>query len=445
MNAGFGMESNSLTEEPVDSTDIESETASTTRVLIVSVGGSIEPLIKTISEHRPQFVCFFCSQPTVDLIGEIKAQLDVEIRNAISDHKVIVDDVNDILHCYHKACECIRKAVEWGGTEEDTAVDFTGGTKVMSVAIAIASVSRNFAFSYVGGTQRTKAGTGIVVSGSEEVSVSTSPWAMFAVEERRLAAELFNQYQFAAARKIALGKAENPYLNLGSRETLSVLADLSRAYELWDKFRHREAIEALGVSLKRLEEFVRFPLQHEFSGFIKSAKKNLSWLIKIQEETENFERQSRCMVTDLVSNAVRRSVEGKYDDAVARLYRAMEMFGQIAISDEPLLIKDAGNVPPERIPADIRDEFVEKFSQKGKIKISLFGLYRLLNSAGHPAGTAFFEHENRHMSLLERRNSSILAHGLKPISSASFETFLSMIQSFLELEDEIEFAKFPTG
>jgi hypothetical protein len=40
--------------------------------LIATVGGTPQPLITTIVEHKPEFVCFLCSQESVEKIKEIK-------------------------------------------------------------------------------------------------------------------------------------------------------------------------------------------------------------------------------------------------------------------------------------------------------------------------------------------------------------------------------------
>lgn len=121
------------------------------------------------------------------------------------------------------------------------------------------------------------------------------------------------------------------------------------------------------------------------------------------------------------------------------------MFGQVAASEFRVLIENAGDVPIERIPEEeITEEIVEKFSDSGKIKISLLGLFKLLKAASHIAGDRFYENENRFLGLLEARNSSILAHGIKPISESTYQTFFSMVTGFLELDDLIKMAKFPT-
>lgn len=165
--------------------------------MIITVGGTPQPIIKTILEHQPSFVCFLTSQDSVDKVTEVKEGLgQLEKR----DRKVIVDDVNDLVNCYTKALECVRWIERENVPPERVIVDYTGGTKSMSVAVALACVSRGYHFSYVGGTQRTKGGLGTVIDGTQEVWTEVSPWTLFAVEERRRMADFFNTYRFSAAQ-----------------------------------------------------------------------------------------------------------------------------------------------------------------------------------------------------------------------------------------------------
>jgi len=54
--------------------------------------------------------------------------------------------------------------------------DFTGGTKTMSVALALATVQAVGRYTYVGGTERTKDGPGMVVDGKERMLHQANPW-----------------------------------------------------------------------------------------------------------------------------------------------------------------------------------------------------------------------------------------------------------------------------
>ncbi len=45
------------------------------QALIATVGGSAEPVVLSILTHEPAFVCFVCSQGSVDQVAGIKAEV----------------------------------------------------------------------------------------------------------------------------------------------------------------------------------------------------------------------------------------------------------------------------------------------------------------------------------------------------------------------------------
>ncbi|GAI29689.1 unnamed protein product, partial [marine sediment metagenome] len=116
--------------------------------LLLSVGGTPEPLIRSLQEHKPKAVCFLASQGSIDLVSEIKKKA---IGLNFKDYKVIIDDINDTTHCYEKALVCCDFLEKEGISPQDIVVDFTGGTKVMSAALTLLAVSRNYQLSYIGG------------------------------------------------------------------------------------------------------------------------------------------------------------------------------------------------------------------------------------------------------------------------------------------------------
>ncbi|HNC45053.1 MAG TPA: TIGR02710 family CRISPR-associated protein, partial [Acidobacteriota bacterium] len=105
------------------------------KALIATVGGTPQPLIKSITEHQPEFVCFLCSQESVDLVAAIKQGVKDQLQPqtiAFQDFKVISNDVGDLIKCYEDALKCVNKLKSLGYKTDDIVVDYTGGTKTMS-------------------------------------------------------------------------------------------------------------------------------------------------------------------------------------------------------------------------------------------------------------------------------------------------------------------------
>jgi CRISPR-associated protein (TIGR02710 family) len=130
----------------------------------------------------------------------------------------------------------------------------------------------------------------------------------------------------------------------------------------------------------------------------------------------------------LFLNAQRRREEGKYDDAVARLYRLIEMAGQAALMDRGV---DTGNVEPDRLPDSLRAEYAARRSpDTGKIVLGLQEDYRILAAFGNPLGEAFLENK-RLRDLLAARNLSILAHGRAPVGRERCEALAAEARGIL--------------
>ena len=402
--------------------------------LIVSVGGSPQPIVFSIQRRSPERVCFFASQQSVDLIGEIKKSVP-EIR----DHKVLVDDAEDLIHCYERALECFDW-VEQAIPGCDKIADVTGGTKAMTAGLAIAAVARGAAFSYVGGDQRDRAGLGVVETGTERMRESVNPWALFAVEERRVVARHFNSFQFAAAADAL--KEMLPRLRRSDAALLEPIQDAARGYVEWERFNHAGAVEALKEAERKLRERLalaglrdRVPLE----SFHQQLARNLANLQTLRGQTRDFRKLHPLMAADLIANAARRIQETRYDDAAARLYRALEMIGQSAF--ETRFGASTSDAPIDNLPGQIRAEYESRYrSSEGKLELPLFATFRALAEDGLDLGKRFGQ-DPEVKKVLSGRNSSILAHGTQPGSKRAADSFMKTVSSYLPAE--IELVEFP--
>lgn len=403
--------------------------------MIISVGGSPEPIIKTIEEHRPEFICFFASQDTVEYIRDVKKALqgkDFKIR----DKKIIVDNVNDLVHCYKRACDSLSIMDLEGILPEEIVVDYTGGTKTMTASLALAALTKGARFSYVGGEKRTKNGVGIVLNGFEKIEEGLSPWQLYAVDEKQRIAQYFNSYQFDAA--LSLISQIKSKVEKKQRLLFDKIEIITHAYKNWDMFNHIEAIKDLSSGTKGLKEYLEISGDDKLQGFYKKVKESLEFLEQLQKKTKQFHRLHIILVADLIANAARRAKERKFDDATARLYRALEMFGQI------IFLKTFGcsssEVPPEKIPEKLRDEYIARYERtENRLQLPLFATFRLLREKGNKYGMLFFEKEEIFKKLIDARNNSMLAHGLKSISENTFRKFLDLLVDIFNLKYLLEF------
>ncbi|OGL43868.1 MAG: CRISPR-associated protein [Candidatus Schekmanbacteria bacterium RBG_16_38_10] len=390
------------------------------KAMIISVGGTPAPIVKSIREYKPEFISFLASQDTCDLVASIKKEVVSHGLN-IKSETTLADDINDLVHCHEKAEEAVERVITKGYRKEDIIVDYTGGTKNMSVSLALASISYGFSFSYVGGKERTKNGVGIVVNGQEEIYPSVNPWDFLAIEERKKIAILFNTYQFKAAKNLTDTLLEK---TTKFKSLFKKIGFLIEGYYEWDLFRHQKALDLFKRA--KIEEILETE-DKSIKAFAKAAETNR---LSLKAIVKNEKKPSGLLILDLYANAERRFNEGKVDDAVLRLYRLVEMIAQ-----ERLFRKygiDVSDVKEEKIPEGLKGEFIKNYKSQsdGKIKISQTATFKLLNALHDELGNTFKLNEKRFLDIQSSRNYSYLAHGFE---SSKEKTYLTLRDFILEL------------
>jgi len=390
--------------------------------MIISVGGTPAPIVKSISEYKPEFISFFASQDTCDKVFEIKQEVIKNDGSKMSSEITLADDVNDLFHCFEKAEEAVSRVLSKGFKKNEVIVDYTGGTKNMSVALALAAVTHGFSFSYVGGKERTKEGVGIVVNGTEQIYKNINPWDFLAVEERKKIALLFNAYQFRAAKALVDEILER---STSFKSVFKKLGFMIEGYYNWDLFRHKIALD--NFRRAKLDELIEID-ELSIRPFVQATAGLINLLEKIISVAQ---KPHLVYILDLYTNAERRYEEGKVDDAILRLYRLVEMVAQERLFNKYGI--DHSNVKTDNIPEKIRDRYIREYRSKrdGKIKIPQTAAFELLFELGDEIGKIFKENKNKFLDIQSSRNYSYLAHGF---SYSKDRTYLMLRDFVLDLK-----------
>jgi len=404
-----------------------------TAAMIVSVGGTPAPIIESIRHFRPAFVCFLASQQTCDQVTGIKNQVRSDGLE-FDCQTVLIDDAQDMLHCYEKSEDAVTRVVARGYAPEDVVVDYTGGTKNMTAALSLAAITHGFSFSYVGGNRRTKDGTGIVIDGAEQVRRSVNPWDFLAVEERKKISLLFNSHQFKAASRLCDDLSGK---NVNRRSVYKKLGFMIAGYHEWDLFRYRSALDRFART--RIEELTETDNDPGVLTFAKATQKLLPFL---ESAVKSKERPGMAYILDLFANAERRFEEGKTDDAVLRLYRIMEMAGQYRLMESYGI--DTANVPPDRLPSCLRGPYEKKYKDPGAtgLKLPLAAGYNLLKELGDDLGRMFCNQKDGFANIQQARNLSFLAHGFQSAKETTYESLRAFVVS-LGLFKQEDTPRFP--
>lgn len=405
------------------------------RAMIVSVGGTPGPIVFSLNQSKPEYICFFTSKQTKKMIEEeILPNLSFKPRHY---DWIVTPNAEFLSDCYSQLVKKMPELLDkWEIDPKDVCVDFTGGTKTMSVALALATIDESCCYSYVGGDERSKGGIGVVVNGKEKMWFLENPWDAIALREKKEVSILFNKARYGSAAEV-LEKC----VAMVSREQqtfLKALQEMVIGYDLWDRFKHSEAKKHLYRSRDVL--FVLGTEKKEIRVIAHDLEKNLQFI----EGLTAGNKPSIFHFRDLLANAKRRAdLEKKFDDAVARLYRAIEVLAQVELKESYGI--ETSNVRVKDIPENIQDEFLKKYldEKNSKIKIPLHASYRLLKELKNELGENFFKYyDGEILPLLHIRNFSILAHGFEPVDEKIFQKLWDSIMKFSGTKEE-DLPKFP--
>ena len=409
-------------------------------LLICTVGGAPEPIAASILAHRPERILFVVSAETRLSVTEkvVPAVQAGETSLALDPGRfdfVELPSAQDFSFCVQELRAAYGRYVQsWlqRGDGYLVTVDFTGGTKCMTAAMALAARRWNCHFSYVGGTERTKNGVGIVVSGKEQIIHSANPWDSLGFEAVDQAVILFNHGDLGAAARVLDHTKQQASESV--KRGLNTLQQLCEGYDLWDRFQHRDARSRLLNSLRAPADLAAW--------FPASAQPLICTINSHIQCLERLPADPKAFVQDLLANAQRCAARGRYDDGVARLYRACEAAAQFQLKENGLAEAADGKVAIELVPESLRLLWQSRV-QDGRVSLGLQDDYLLL--ATDPLGKRFIELElnDRKKSPLNDRNNSILAHGQAPLSR---QGYVNLFEAIMNLTDtkESELPHFPT-
>ena len=379
--------------------------------LLQTVGGSSEPIIKAINTLRSDRVIFICSGNLNGAKGSCSQVLgqgmvcgkpgepatlpnipmQAGILEASYDLSVYDADPDDLSQCYEKIADAIA-SIRIQDKDAQVYCDYTGGTKSMSGALAMAAVDDgDIRIMLVTGARRDLVK---VEDGTEFLT----PAGTESILLRRLTRELdrlLSQYDYAAAERII-----STYLTESPRNALAQKWLLAcRAFDAWDRFDHAQAFRLISGANSL-----------EYTG-------HLRFLGPLARSTDPCWKgiTGYQLVLDVLANAGRRASQGRYDDAVARHYRAVELLIQTYLWNS--FGVDSGQVESVAIPDDI--QWKEKI-EEWPTALGLIKSWDLAAQLSDPIGSIWAEAKSRLLQAGKRRNYSILAHGTVPIDARAY-------------------------
>ncbi|MBN2572350.1 MAG: TIGR02710 family CRISPR-associated protein [Ignavibacteriales bacterium] len=356
----------------------------------------------SIKNQNPDHIVIIASSKSYEItFPHLEKQFN-QLGKNIHIEKIIIEEIDDLEKLHITYSDIIFSFIKKGFKKQNIVVDYTSGTKAMSASLVSAAISLDIGLiSYVTGDRK----EGRVQSGTERIS-SIIPTKIFSQKLIKQFISLFNLFQYQAAINIIDDFEFHPDF----RDKVNILRKLACFFYEWDKFNFANAFS---LSKEINDDMLKkFNIKNKFKDIY------IPLISELKNEELNYKK-----VNDLVYNAERRASEGKFDDAVARLYRALEMVAQIEF------IKQFGckteDVNIEKLPQEIKNDIKFKYQNTSnrKIQLPMYKTFDVLNYVGNKYGKIFEENNVLIKKNISKRNYSILAHGSVPVDERHFKEF----------------------
>ena len=385
--------------------------------LATLVGGSSEPIIRTILSVKPKKVLFIYTKEfehSIDTITE-----ETELKPSDFEKELIdgskPEDIYEIIKRY---------ASRW----TRMCVDISGGKKSMTGGAAIAAAFLDLDVLY-NDYDKYDAKLRMPEPGSEFLNRLKNPFETSQDILERIGTELFNNSDFFNAAIMfeeAGNKAMNPL-------RFEILTQLSKAYHKWDSFEFVSARKSFETALAKIEQYRLEP------GFDNSVLKHHREAVSILAGVHGQKYldvlcdpdTTKALVYTCYASALRMKGRGRFTDGVLRLYRCCEMMAQHRLAQRGIETSDmdTGQMDEhvierfQRIKADVLSNRSKKRIEPSSIaivdRIGLFDDYVLLCAMDDELASAI--DLQRLFSAIEARNRSYVEHDIQTVDAKAYQ------------------------
>ncbi|RAP53544.1 MAG: hypothetical protein BZ138_00535 [Methanosphaera sp. rholeuAM270] len=243
--------------------------------------------------------------------------------------------------------------------------------------------------------------------------------------------KLFNNYDYKMAREILF---DNFHPMDKTEKMFSQIIDI---YDKWDSFDYQQ------YDFQEIEQY--------FSR-LENIKANREAIEKLVNK--NHKKHNTYQLADLLNNAKRRIEQEKYDDAVIRLYRALEFIGEMELQEKhgmrktDIKVDDINNLD---IDSSSKYNIKKRMDYKyPRYQIPLTTTFFILQKSHDRVGTYYARYKQQYQELFMNRNLSVLVHGNHKYTIDEIKNMLRWVISLAWVYDkhiykameQLEFPKF---
>jgi len=394
-------------------------------VLVCSVGLRESPIVLTTLLLRPQRLYLLHSQESRRNAEKVRDDPAVQSLGLDPAHDIVLREISltDAPSNYGTLREIVTNE-----PQKHIVIDVSGGVKVMGVSLSAAAFWQRLPVVYLMGEEI----RGIIRPFSEVLTVLQNPYEHFGDTGFGAIKAHFSAGDYDAARTVchSLRDTVGDVAILGQ---LDILEELINLYVDWDAFAHsrqedsteRRLATRLRVLMGKLERLNYWPIVRS------DLVSNLEFLNCIEQSWQNVRNNSEpYRMVDIYCAAERRAKAGKYDDAIARLYRCLEMSATICLkrdweidtTEKPDYAKLTAAVGDLNL---LRTKFAESARYALPERLGLNDQMTLLAIGGqhHPIFGIYEQLTQGKPSSMECRNRSTLAHGTIPVTAEIYQHF----------------------
>lgn len=420
--------------------------------LIQTMGNSPDPLIFSILKVKADYVVFIGTDESLNKSVD-KTVEATGLRPSQYNKMEITDSPEEI----GVLCEKFEQAQNWLERQgADTIIsDPTGGRKWMSAGAVMVASFLGIPMIYVD-AKYNKDGVIPETMNIVELGNAYDQTGFIIAAKGR---DAYNAFDFGGAAK-HFDRIIPTHAH--KKEFFQGLSHLCDQLALWDRFQHYESSVSKGIqeAIQQIDRALR-------SGAGSSQFANFSDELKIFanhiEEIEATQKLSIEFIVDIFLNAGRCIRRNRFDDAVARHYRTLEAISQYFLYEQGIdnTNPDYSKLTPEQL--NLFKSVLKGKPQEEKPlpeKIDLKNGFWLLRALEHPVKDLVFSVRKGEISfrgftfegILSNRNSSILAHGFKPIGQERAEKFHENLyllleeafkETFLEVKNKLKLPAMP--
>lgn len=381
-------------------------------VLLVTVGGSADPIRNAIQQGNADFIVFLCSGGERSSEPQAR-EIASELRLNESSHKVFIIDNPDSITSVQRALEETFAYLQNHHAKKLIYANYTGGTKTMSAGLVLFAVMHDWDLQLQEGERKD-----LVKVRGNDFTQSISVDSVRAEIVLKSARRMMDSSDFESAASL-----------IGSQmPTINDSVSRTRLRAVYNECAFLAAIDRFDlVSARELLDNVHVDLKKKYGKRLATATHTIDLLLDAKPENDAWKETARALdfsPVSLLIDGVRAAAKRKrFDEAMARLYRATELVAQIRLYQKHGILTGTPRV--DRLPESMRDP--------APYNLGLERAWACLGELKDPIGLHYLENHKWVRDTLTYRNQSILAHGFRPISQQDWDNRGEQLISFLEV------------